>query len=165
MNSRWLWVFILIVAGSIPVLTSLVVYWYNEAAPVSYSHRDVLTPSVPPGGTLLIKVSAELTKGCLATSYRSIIDSSGVQTDYEPVTRPAMTDFVVAVTVPLGAVPGPAKYRSRVDWNCNLVQRWYPRSVYLPELSFTIDPTPKQEQVPEKQGIFELPQLPKVPPH
>jgi hypothetical protein len=165
MKSKLLWALLLFIAGSIPVLTSLAVYWYNEAPPVSYSRREILTPSVPPGGPLMVKISAELTKDCVATSHRTIVDAAGVETDYAPVTRPAVTDFVVTIQVPLGATPGPAKYRSIVEWNCNPVQAWYPRTIYLPELPFTVEPAPQQEQIPQQQGVFEKPPLIQLPVH
>lgn len=139
---------------------SLLIFWYNEAAPVAYSRREVLTPTVAPGGVLKIRITAEITKSCISTVYRSIIDGAGYQHDAAPVTRPAFTNYLVELPVPLGAAPGEASYRARVEWVCNPVQRWFPNVVLQPEIPFTIAQATGQIQIPEQQGVYSSPVFP-----
>lgn len=157
MASKMLWLFFALVFGCIAALPATFIYMYFEKPPVSYSIRKVLTPKVPPGGDLKIQISADITKACIATVYRSIVDASSVQTDYAPETRPQVTDYVITVTVPLGAAPGPAYYSARVEWQCNLVQEWFPQEVTQRNIPFDIVPSDGQLPMPEQQGIYQAP--------
>ena len=139
---------------------SLLIFWYNEGAPVSYSRREVLTPTVAPGGVLKSRITAEITKKCISTVYRSIIDGAGYSHDAAPVTRPAFTNYTVELPVPLGAAPGTAIYRARVEWVCNPVQRWFPNVVLQPEIPFIIAQAVGQMQIPEQQGVYSAPVFP-----
>jgi hypothetical protein len=138
----------------IALLPGLLIYWFNESPPISYSYRRVLTPEVPPGGDLRIKVSAEVKKPCIATVTRSIVDATGTVYLKEPITRPAFTDYTVEFKIPLGASPGIAQYRAKIEWHCNIVQDYFPMIVLQPELEFMILPLQDQEQVPKQQGIY-----------
>lgn len=142
--------------GMVPI-PALLIYWYNEAPPVTYTQRRVLTPVVPPGGTLKIKVSSDVSNDCTAVVTRAIVDSSGVQTTYAAELRPLETDYTVDLTVPLGAAPGQAYYIARLDWQCNMVQAIWPRTVMQRHLPFDIAPSDGQMQMPEQQGIYQKP--------
>ena len=144
--------------GFIALSPGLLVYWYNEPAPVVYSVRKVLTPVVPPGGELQIRISADFAKKCDATVYRSIVDSSGIEADYAPEPRPTKTDYTIKITIPLGAAPGPAFYSARVVWNCNFVQKWFPQEVIQRNINFNIAPSEGQLPMPQKQGVYEMPE-------
>jgi hypothetical protein len=144
--------------GTAFILPALLIYWYKEPPPVVYSQRRVLTPVVPPGGELQIRISADVTKKCNATVYRSVVDSSSVQTQYAPVFRPLETDYTVRVTIPLGAAPGPAFYSARVQWKCNFVQQWFPQEVIQRNIYFEIAPSEGQLPMPSRQGVYQAPE-------
>lgn len=140
------------------ILPALLIYWYKEPPPVTYSQRKVLTPVVPPGGELQIRISSDVAKKCNATVYRSIVDSSSVKTEYSSVFRPTETDYTVKVTIPLGAAPGPAFYSARLEWKCNIVQQWFPQEVIQRNIYFEIAPSEGQMPMPERQGVYEAPE-------
>jgi len=142
--------------GVVPV-PALLIYWYNETPPITYGLRKVLTPVVAPGGNLRIKISSDVTKNCTATVFRSIVDSSGVQTAYTAESRPLETDYIVEITVPLGAAPGPAFYAARLEWQCNMVQAIWPRLIIQRQIGFDIAPADGQLPQMEKQGIYGAP--------
>lgn len=139
------------------IAPALAIYWYNEPPAVTYSQRKVLTPQVAPGDNLLIAVSAEMGKFCSSTVTRSIIDSAGVVTTFEPAARPAMSSYTINLPVPLGAFPGPARYSADVAWECNPLQKWFPYMVHQADIAFEIVPASEQEQLPERQGIWKRP--------
>lgn len=150
------------IIGTLIIAPSLLIFWYNEAVPVSYSRREVLTPIVSPGGLLKIRITAEITKDCISTVTRSIVDGAGYSHDAAAVTQPAFTNYTVELPVPLGAAPGPATYRARVEWVCNPVQRWFPNVVLQPEIPFTIAQAVGQVQMPEQQGVYSIPAMPAI---
>ncbi len=152
------WFIYALLFGFIAMMPALSIYLYYEKPPVSYSIRKVLTPKVPPGGELRIQISADISKSCVSTVYRSIVDSSNIQTDYAPEARPQVTDYVITLTVPLGASPGPAYYSARVEWQCNFVQEWFPQEVIQRNINFEIEPSEGQLPVPERQGVYEKPE-------
>ena len=119
------------------------IWLYHEEAPVVYSSRKVLTPVVPPGGTLEVEIRAVFKKKtCIATVYRHIIDAAGEVTDFAPITRPAFEKYTLRLSVPKAASLGPAQYRADVHWVCNFVQAWFPKTVFQPEINFIIDGLP-----------------------
>ena len=140
---------------SVGVLPGLFIYWFNQGSPVIYSTRKILTPVVPPGGTLRIQISAEINNhDCTATVHRSVVDAAGTAWTTEPMVRPAFTNYVAELVVPLGASPGEAQYRARVEWACNPIQKWFPLVVLQPAIPFTIAQAEGQHQVPEQQGVY-----------
>lgn len=152
------WAMATFILGGIALTPGLLIYWFNEGVPVAYSIRKVMTPKVAPGDELKIKIVAEITKvSCKANVLRSIVDSAGVIHSVVPENRPAFSDYIVTLTVPLGAAPGPAKYRARVEWTCNPVQRYFPLVILQPEMEFEIVPVEGQMQMPEQQGIYQKP--------
>jgi len=133
------------------------IWMYFEPPPVSYSQRKVLNEKVAPGETLRIQISADIQKQCPAVVYRTIVDSTGLPFDLLPVPRPNETDYVVEVPVPLGVSPGPAYYKARLLWSCNIIQKWFPREVIQRNITFIIEPSDGQLPVPERQGVYEKP--------
>lgn len=168
MKRLLLYALLVLVFGAAGSIAPLLIFWANEQVPVAYSTRSALTPQVAPGGELRIKIKAEISKpSCKATVFRSIVDSADIIYDIVSVNRPAFADYEVVMTIPLGAAPGKARYRARVEWNCNPVQKYFPLVILQPELEFEILPvqglyiTPEQvEQLSKAQKLLENP----VPP-
>lgn len=152
-----LWSLATLILGSIGLSPALFIYLYNEQPPVSYSRRQVLTPLVPPGGELQIRISADVFKRCSSFVHRTIVDSTGRPFEFVPEPRPVETDYVIKIVVPLGAAPGPAYYSARVQWSCNLVQQWWPQEVTQRNIDFTIAPVEGQLPMPGQQGIYQKP--------
>lgn len=144
------------IAVPVTVFPAMFVYWLNESPPIRYSNRSVMTPTVKPGEVLKVRISAELdlSKKCIATVNRSIVDSQGTTFDKKPVRRPPYTNYVVEFPIPLGAAPGIAHYQARTEWECNPVQQFIPYTVLQPELEFRIEPTIEQRKLFEQQGIL-----------
>lgn len=152
-----LWSLAVFFLGGLALSPALLIYLYNENPPVTYTQRKVLTPVVAPGGTLKIRISSDVGDDCTAVVYRTIVDSAGVQTNYAGERRPMETDYTIEMTVPLGAAPGPAFYKPRLDWQCNVIQAIWPRTVYQRQLEFEIAPSDGQMQMPGQQGIYQKP--------
>lgn len=152
-----LWTFATFILGAIALSPALFIYLYNEPPPVNYSRRQVLTPVVPPGGELQIRISADITKRCSSQVFRTIVDTTGRPFEFVPEARPVQTDYIVRITVPLGAAPGPAYYSARVEWSCNLVQQYFPQEVTQRNIEFTIAPAEGQLPIPQQQGIYQKP--------
>ena len=152
-----LWSLAVFFLGGLGLSPALLIYLYNENPPVTYTQRKVLTPIVTPGGTLKIRISSDVADDCTAIVYRTIVDSSGVQTNYAGELRPKETDYTIELTVPLGAAPGPAFYKPRLEWQCNMIQAIWPHTVFQRQLGFEIAPSDGQMQMPEQQGIYQAP--------
>lgn len=138
-------------------LPILIYLMYVEAPPGNYTRREALTKSVPPGGTLKIAISADVTKHCDAVVYRTIIDANGTLFELLPENRKEQTDYVVELTVPLGAAPGLAYYSARIEWKCNIIQRLFPMEVYQRNLPFMVLPAEGQLPNPAQQVIYSVP--------
>lgn len=152
-----LWSIATFFLGAIGLSPALFIYLLNEPSPVEYNRRQVLTPVVPPGGELQIRISADIRKRCSSTVYRTIVDMTGRPFDFVPEARPLETDYVIKIIVPLGAAPGPAYYAARIEWVCNLVQKYFPQEVIQRKIEFTIAPSEGQMPMPEQQGIYSKP--------
>jgi hypothetical protein len=152
-----LWSIATLILGTIALSPALFIYLYNEPPPVTYSRRQVLTPVVPPGGELQIRISSDLTKRCSSEVYRTIVDVTGRPFDFVPEPRPLSTDYTIKLTVPLGAAPGPAYYSARVAWSCNMVQKYFPQEVIQRNIDFIIAPAEGQLPMPQQQGVYQVP--------
>jgi len=133
-------------------------YWFFEVPIITYIERRILTPVVPPGGELVISIKSNAKTRCPTTVARYILDSAQVRTEYEEEKRAPTDDFVVRLKIPLGAAPGPAIYFAKVSRQCNPLQELWPFVIEQTPLTFTIQPLPNQEQLPQQQGIYEAPQ-------
>jgi hypothetical protein len=152
-----LWFFATLFFGGVALSPALFIYLYNEQPPIVYSQRKVLTPTVAPGDTLRIRISADVNKRCDATVYRTIVDSVGKPTEFVGEPRPHKTDYIVEIKVPRGAEPGPAYYSARLLWVCNVVQQWFPQEVIQRQIDFNIAPAEGQMPMPDQQGIYNAP--------
>jgi hypothetical protein len=129
----------------------------NAPSPVQDLQVRVLTPVVAPGQEFQVEISSVLTDECSGTIWRSIIDSAGVRTEYQPAVRPDQATYTVKLTVPLGANPGVAYYQVKVEWVCNAVQRVFPRVTQQRAAVFVIKPLPGQIPDLDKQGVYRAP--------
>lgn len=152
------WIFLFIMFNLVVVFPSLGYLLYNEPPPFVYSRREVLTPSVPPGGTLKIQISGDISKKCAASVERTIVDGKGIPFDLGEEPRDSRTDYTVEVPIPLGTAPGQSYYVAHIKWACNVVQQWFPQEVLQRRLRFMIEPTDGQIPIPEKQGIYQEPE-------
>lgn len=157
MKKLIVWLVIALMTGVFVGVPSLIFIMIKESPPTSYSKREVLTKNVPPGGELKISISADINKRCDATVYRSIIDSSDVVHELKETPRSQETDYIVTVTVPLGASPGQAFYSARIEWQCNFMQKLFPQEVFQRNLPFNILPIEGQFTIPQQQGIYQAP--------
>lgn len=132
------WVLAWLAGGTLALTPALLVYWYNEGAPVVYAQRQLLTPNVAPGDELQIQITSELKKSCVASVRRYITDATGATTEFAPVKRPAFASYTVKLIVPQSAAPGPALYGARAEWECNPLQKWFPNEVVQPDIPFMI---------------------------
>lgn len=151
----FVWAALLLLGGLFAASPAMVIVLMNRAPPVYYGGRNVQTPQVPPGGVLKIDIDSEIKDGCTAKVFRAIVDSTGVATEFEPMARNNIPAQVIELTVPLGAAPGTAYYRARIEWSCNFVQKVFPYVVNQRPLKFEIVPAFNQEQRPEQQGVYE----------
>lgn len=128
----------------------LLVSWYVEGEPRETLVRYVETPRVEPGGDLRIVVRDRIARHCAVTINRWIIDSAKVVHPLAPQAghRSVGIDVrTITNTVPVAAAPGEAIYRVRLDWRCNPLQRVWPRTIALPDLTFTIVESRKESRL------------------
>jgi hypothetical protein len=119
----------------------LFLVWQLDGDPRKTAIRTVVTPNVEQGGDLMLRVAAIMDQTCAVNVRRAIVDSEGTLHLSVPVidTREAGTAITtIRSTVPSGAAPGPAYYRVTLEWQCNPLQRLWPRIEQLPDLPFTI---------------------------
>jgi len=142
-NHSWKTTILLVtvfIVGCLSAVPGLLVFWYNETPPQSYSTRIVETPVVQRGGILTVKiVREEIVNYYVANALRSIVDSAGMLTFYD--TEPVPIDdmvLTVHIRVPTDARVGTAYYHSKVLWICNPLQRWFPKTVLQNVLTFEI---------------------------
>lgn len=138
-------------------LPATFIWLQTEGTPVSYLEREVLTQTVPPGGTLKVHIVAKFKKQCPADVNRWIVDGRGVEHTIVAKQRPGLEDYIVEVPVPLGAAPGKASYNAKVAWKCNFVQRWLPHELFQDAIVFTISPSAGQKMDPARQGLWTPP--------
>ncbi len=151
--------FFLFTVGLLVSLTPAVfLFLLNAPSPVQDLQVEVLTPTVAPGQEFQARISSVLTDECTGTIWRSIIDASGVRTEYQPAVRPDQATYLVKLTVPLGASPGVAYYQVKVEWVCNMVQRIFPRVTQQRAAVFVVKPLPGQLPDLDKQGVYTQPQ-------
>lgn len=144
------------------------VYLYNERPPVAYQRREIINPvgpsrlpEVQAGQKVSVQIEADIIQnGCHGKVARWLDLSDGQRIDYAPEQRPHKSSFVVALTVPFTATPGPAQLNSKISWSCNFVQDAFPRVVELRPLKFFINISPAQRQFYSEQGIVPAPKPP-----
>jgi hypothetical protein len=146
----------LLIGGSIAMMPAIGVLLYREV-PSNYDRREILTPKVPPGGTLRILIEADITKDCDAIVYRTIVSSAGYVFELEPEKWLKTTNYIIEVPVPLGITPGPAEYAAEIDWRCNIVQQFFPKRTVQRKLRFEVVPSEEQLPIPQQQGIYPMP--------
>lgn len=157
MTKIFIWFFVILNFFIFAVLPGMAFILYNEPPPIIYNKRDVLTREVPPGGTLRIEISADVSSKCTAKVFRTIIDGNGVPFDLGEGRRNIQTNYIVEVPIPLGAAPGMSYYSARVLWSCNIVQKWFPQEIQQRALPFLIEPSEGQLPMPGQQGIYQAP--------
>jgi len=158
MKNYFMYGVLFLLFGSWITIPAVVIYWYNETVPTTYINREVLTPKVAPGEALRIRIeTGEFRSRCSAKVFRSIVDAAGTIHSVITEGRPERTFYTIDVTVPLGAAPGGALYRATVEWVCNPVQEIFPLTIQQQDLPFEIVPIEGQMQLPDQQGIYQIP--------
>lgn len=120
---------------------ALLLAWHFDGDPREIAVRTVLTPIVEQGGVISVKVVATMDQRCLVTIERAVIDSERTLRLAEPVEsvrEPGTSELIVRAIVPSASKPGPADYRVTMNWQCNPLQKIWPRVEQLPDLSFEI---------------------------
>ena len=109
-----------------------IAYWtLDREVPVEVQQIEVLTPEVKPGGSLLIRQRLDYIRECPAHVDRGVYDSATHREflpdiDYERTPQGLGIHTVTfEVNVPKFFVPGPATYRARPVYTCNILQRAY----------------------------------------
>jgi hypothetical protein len=117
--------------------------WILEPAPSFKYNRTVLTPYVEQGGYFKLEIDVYWTKTCYSKLYRNIIDGGGTIIPFEREVRSntlGQHHFEISVKIPKDATPGPARWEVRTEWFCNPLQNYWPKSVDLEPINFTIVP-------------------------
>lgn len=157
MTKMFVWFFILInllLFVGVPIVGFNL---YNEPPPLLFTRRVVLTKQVPPGGTLKIEVSSDVSNRCGATIFRRIVDGKGISFNVGAATIANRTNYITEIPVPLGAASGESYYSANILWRCNIVQNWFPQEIQQRNLPFKIIPFNGQSVEPEQQGIYQEP--------
>ena len=118
-----------------------IVMWIFEPAPYREYKRELLTKEVYPGGEVKLHVQVEWTKTCYSRLRRNIVFSNDVLVPYEReirLNKEGYRDFVIIQKLPEDAPPGLTKWVVVTDWFCNPLQYFWPRSINLEPLEFTI---------------------------
>lgn len=107
----------------------------NRGQPFEFVHTYIKPELAPPGGKFTIFfIARNITKNCPGTVRRAVVDSKGniwpLQTtaaDYfdndDDPARPTHT-FAHTFRLDEAAAPGPAVYRSRAQFWCNIFQKY-----------------------------------------
>lgn len=134
--------------GLLWTVPALMLWWYVETPPLLIGpDRGLLAKEVMAGGNLEIRINSATSTRCVGTVYRSIVDDTGRVFTFEPEQRPSVSSYVVQLAIPPDAKPGLARYQARIDWECNPLQRVWPKVILRPDLEFTILPNPRQQSL------------------
>jgi hypothetical protein len=137
--------------GLLWTVPALMLWWYVENPPFLIGpDRGLLAKEVMAGGNLKIRINSSTSTRCVGTVYRTIVDDTGRVFTFEPERRPSDSSYVVDLAIPPDAKPGQARYQARIDWECNPLQRIWPKVILRPDLEFTILPNPKQQSLYEE---------------
>lgn len=142
------------------IAIALPIMLYLERPPTTIGgKREILNPDrkVAPGGVLMLHITAPLSKYCPGEVVRIITDSTGREYPFAKEPRPNRDDYNVEVVIPLGVYPGKAEYWAKRYWQCNWVQKFFPREDEQDKLEFEIIPADGQMQLDGQQGIYMLP--------
>lgn len=135
---------------------STLVLWYLDPAPYKNYTREILTPVVPQGGEVKIRITVEWTKTCYSRLRRNVVFSNEVLVPYEREVRlnqVGVKKFEVNQRLPYDAPLGVAKWIVYTDWFCNPLQYFIPNTIQLEPLEFTIIPSKgvaDESKLPEK---------------
>lgn len=119
------------------------IMWALEPAPYRDYERELLTKEVYPGGLVKLSVKVEWTKTCYSRLRRNIVFSNDVLVPYEReirLNKEGYREFVITQQLPLDAPPGLTKWVVITDWFCNPLQFFWPRTINLEPLEFTVLP-------------------------
>ena len=103
----------------------------------------MLTPVIKPGERFAVGYVVRRSEICPTTAYRIVFDGGKREIAYEPESRPAFGPIieemkVIVVPIPKDAIPGPARYRLIMSFECNWWQKLFPKVVIENDLAFTI---------------------------
>jgi len=117
-----------IVPASVAFVTASLALWLaDNAPPIEFRGVSVRSEAVPRGGALLVEYQIEQRRECPGVVQRLIVDSLDVVQIVEPqqlLVQSAATGkdearVTVAIPVPTGAAPGPARYQALIRFRCN----------------------------------------------
>lgn len=107
--------------------------------------KSYIKPSVSQAGhQVTVHWEVKINRICKGFIVRNIIDSrTGAITSYDPVAAlglPTGDDFLDRTFfLPEGMGVGPKLYRVQAEYNCNLLQNFFPLKVQTPDLHFVIE--------------------------
>jgi len=119
--------------------------WAASREPPSVILRvEVVTPRVPPGGTLEARYTVLRKDLCQTTIERSLTDSAGTRhlmpSQFFSIEPGPIGDdvYVSPAAVPIDAAPGPARYQVIASYSCNPLHVFWPIVEVMPAVVFTI---------------------------
>lgn len=125
-------------------------YWFSDHDdPVIISKIDVVTPHVPPGGELKLRVHIyRLRNDCSYVETRSFIGADLVIRNYvleeqrQGQLLGAAPPEERSIRIPLGMPPGPAEYASTLSFSCgnNPLHGFNPIIIGPLRVMFTVNP-------------------------
>lgn len=113
----------------IAILTAIIlacIYWAFEDIPGVYLKREILTPEVHIGETLVTHSEVLWNKDCRSTVNRIVVDGLGGIRRFDSEDRLNRKGFAiidVRLRIPRDAEPGNARYRVIQEFYCNPWQR------------------------------------------
>lgn len=119
----------------------------DRIPPIEITVAEVMTPVVQPGGNLVVRFTVDRRQVCPTTATVTIFDGAGYEYRLAPDSRPAfgpqtLETKLLRYQIPTSALPGDARYRLVLDFQCNWTHNIVPVTMILPDLGFEIgEPT------------------------
>ena len=143
-------------ASFIVVISSLVIWSFDNAPPIEIQSLAVRDGAVHRGGALVIDYDIVPHRACYGTLQRIIVDSQDVVQLVEPQHfTPATSDrkrtrLTVSVPVPVASALGLARYQAVIQYQCNPLQRLLGTSIDVrtPIVQFEVLPAGSVRPVP-----------------
>lgn len=116
----------------------------DRTPPTTVYDVQVLTPQVPPGGTLKVKYTVYRARSCATQVERILFDHQRVRhaledLEFKAAPGPLGTDsYISAVPIPNTFTRGEARYRVLTTYRCNPVHSIWPITVLTADETFDV---------------------------
>lgn len=135
----------LILFSAVSIVAGFWVLWLADRSdPARLIGRELLTPTVSPGGQIIMSMDVNRLRYCSVSVQRFLVDGARVRHVLPILFREVSgklgrEHFNTVVNIPPSAAPGDAVYQSIATYVCNPVQNYWPIVVPSPDLHFRIE--------------------------